>query len=210
MKNFQKVCMLAFAAILLAACSKSALKDLGGVKMDTESAVEKAKSIAADNIKPDQWKVISLSWSEGSGRDELTNNISFISYEMVDKDGRVWDQSFMSDLGWKASELSDAGWEKWHKDLNAKDVPAIDMANLNPADILKDIDAAKALIPEGYEFKSVDMFEINTYDDPKVSIKLNVVEKGKETVSNAGQTSTVFYELSFKKNKDGKMELIPQ
>lgn len=210
MKNFQKVCMLAFAAILLAACSKSALKDLGGVKMDTESAVEKAKSIAADNIKPDQWKVISLSWSEGSGRDELTNNISFISYEMVDKDGRVWDQSFMSDLGWKASELSDAGWEKWHKDLNAKDVPAIDMANLNPADILKDIDAAKALIPEGYEFKSVDMLEINTYDDPKVSIKLNVVEKGKETVSNAGQTSTVFYELSFKKNKDGKMELIPQ
>lgn len=129
---------------------------------------------------------------------------------MVDKDGRVWDQSFMSDLGWKASELSDAGWEKWHKDLNAKDVPAIDMANLNPADILKDIDAAKALIPEGYEFKSVDMFEMNTYDDPKVSIKLNVVEKGKETVSNAGQTSTVFYELSFKKNKDGKMELIPQ
>lgn len=202
--------MLAFAAILLAACSKSALKDLGGVKMDTESAVEKAKSIAADNIKPDQWKVISLSWSEGSGRDELTNNISFISYEMVDKDGRVWDQSFMSDLGWKASELSDAGWEKWHKDLNAKDVPAIDMANLNPADILKDIDAAKALTPEGYEFKSVDMFEMNTYDDPKVSIKLNVVEKGKETVSNAGQTSTVFYELSFKKNKDGKMELIPQ
>lgn len=91
MKNFQKVCMLAFAAILLAACSKSALKDLGGVKMDTESAVEKAKSIAADNIKPDQWKVISLSWSEGSGRDELTNNISFISYEMVDKDGRVWE-----------------------------------------------------------------------------------------------------------------------
>ena len=84
------------------------------------------------------------------------------------------------------------------------------MANLNPADILKDIDAAKALIPEGYEFKSVDMFEMNTYDDPKVSIKLNVVEKGKETVSNAGQTSTVFYELSFKKNKDGKMELIPQ
>lgn len=208
MKNFQKVCMLAFAAILLAACSKSALKDLGGVKMDTESAVEKAKSIAADNIKPDQWKVISLSWSEGSGRDELTNNISFISYEMVDKDGRVWDQSFMSDLGWKASELSDAGWEKWHKDLNAKDVPAIDKANLNPADILKDIDAAKALIPAEFEFKSMDSYTMNTYDDPKVSIKLNVIEKGKETVSNAGQTSTVFYELDFRKNAKGKMELV--
>lgn len=200
--------MLAFAAILLAACSKSALKDLGGVKMDTESAVEKAKSIAADNIKPDQWKVISLSWSEGSGRDELTNNISFISYEMVDKDGRVWDQSFMSDLGWKASELSDAGWEKWHKDLNAKDVPAIDKANLNPADILKDIDAAKALIPAEFEFKSMDSYTMNTYDDPKVSIKLNVIEKGKETVSNAGQTSTVFYELDFRKNAKGKMELV--
>lgn len=208
MKNLQRVLMLALAAIMITACSKSGLKDLTGVKMDTESAVEKAKSIAADNIKPDQWKIISVSWTEGMGRDELSNNVSIFTYEMVDKDGRVWNQSFMSDLGWKATELTDAGWEKWHKDLNAKDVPAIDMTNLNPAEVMKDIEAAKALIPAEFEFKSMDSYEMNTYDDPKVSIKLNVVEKGKETVSNAGQTSTVFYELDFRKNAKGKMELV--
>ena len=100
MKNLQRVLMLALAAIMITACSKSGLKDLTGVKMDTESAVEKAKSIAADNIKPDQWKIISVSWTEGMGRDELSNNVSIFTYEMVDKDGRVWNQSFMSDLGW--------------------------------------------------------------------------------------------------------------
>lgn len=208
MKNFQRVFVLVFAVVLLSSCGKSGLKDLAGVKMDSQGAVEKAKSIAADNIKPDQWKVISLSWSEGSGRDELSNNVSIFTYEMVDKDGRVWNQSFMSDLGWKATELSDAGWEKWHKDLNAKDVPAIDIAALNPAEVLKDIEAAKALIPAEYEFRSVDSYNMNTYDDPKVSVKLNVVEKGKDTISNAGQTSTVFYELDFRKNNNGKMELV--
>lgn len=126
---------------------------------------------------------------------------------MVDKDGRVWDQSFMSDLGWKASELSDAGWEKWHKDLNAKDVPAIDMANLNPADILKDIDAAKALIPEGYEFKSVDMFEMNTYDDPKVSIKLNVVEKARKPFQMPARHQPYSTNSASRRTRTGKWNL---
>lgn len=39
MKNLQRVLMLALAAIMITACSKSGLKDLTGVKMDTESAV---------------------------------------------------------------------------------------------------------------------------------------------------------------------------
>ena len=50
---------------------------------------------------------------------------------------------------------------------------------------------------------------VGTYPSAReVSIKLNVIEKGKETVSNAGQTSTVFYELDFRKNAKGKMELV--
>lgn len=208
MQKFQKVFMLAMTVILFAACGKSGLKNLRGVKMDTEDAVEQAKEIAEDNIKPDQWKIISVTWSEGSGNKELSNEATMFTYELVDKAGRVWSQSFTAENDWEASKPTDAGWDKWHKNLNPKDVPGIDMANLNPAEVMKDIEAAKALIPAEFEFKSMDSYTMNTYDDPKVSIKLNVIEKGKETVSNAGQTSTVFYELDFRKNAKGKMELV--
>ena len=49
---------------------------------------------------------------------------------------------------------------------------------------------------------------MNTYDDPKVSAKINVVERGSGYSANDGQASTVFYELDFRKNAKGKMELV--
>lgn len=208
MKNLQRVLMLALAAIMITACSKSGLKDLTGVKMDTESAVEKAKSIAADNIKPDQWKIISVTWSEGSGDKELSNEATTFTYELVDKAGRVWSQSFTAENGWEASKPTDAGWDKWHKNLNPKDVPGIDIANINAAEVIRNINAAKALIPAEYEFRSTHSYTMNTYDDPKVSVKLNVVERGSGYSGNDKQASTVFYELDFRKNAKGKMELV--
>ena len=208
MQKFQKVFMLAMTVILLAACGKSGLKNLRGVKMDTEDAVEQAKEIAEDNIKPDQWKIISVTWSEGSGNKELSNEATMFTYELVDKAGRVWSQSFTAENGWEASKPTDAGWDKWHKNLNPKDVPGIDIANINAAEVIRNINAAKKLIPAEYEFRSTHSYTMNTYDDPKVSVKLNVVERGSGYSANGGQASTVFYELDFRKNAKGKMELV--
>lgn len=208
MKHFQKLCVLAFAALSFAACDKVGLSGLGGVKMDSEEAVTKAKALAAENIKPGEWKVIGVTWLEGSTRDELSNNVSSVSFEMVDKDGRVWQQSYLADLGWKATELSGTNWDTFHKGVDAKELPGFDMDKMNAADVIKDIEEAKKMIPEGYEFKSVDMYEINSYGTDRASITLNVVEKGKETVSNAGQTSIVFYELKFNKGEDGKLNML--
>lgn len=208
MQKFQKVFMLAMTVILLAACGKSGLKNLREVKMDTEDAVEQAKEIAEDNIKPDQWKIISVTWSEGSGDKELSNEATTFTYELVDKAGRVWSQSFTAENGWEASKPTDAGWDKWHKNLNPKDVPGIDIANINAAEVIRNINAAKALIPAEYEFRSTHSYTMNTYDDPKVSVKLNVVERGSGYSDNDKQASTVFYELDFRKNAKGKMELV--
>lgn len=208
MQKFQKVFMLAMTVILLAACGKSGLKNLREVKMDTEDAVEQAKEIAEDNIKPDQWKIISVTWSEGSGNKELSNEATMFTYELVDKAGRVWSQSFTADNGWEASKPTDAGWDKWHKNLNPKDVPGIDIANINAAEVIRNINAAKKLIPAEYEFRSTHSYTMNTYDDPKVSVKLNVVERGSGYSDNDKQASTVFYELDFRKNAKGKMELV--
>lgn len=208
MQKFQKVFMLAMTVILLAACGKSGLKNLREVKMDTEDAVEQAKEIAEDNIKPDQWKIISVTWSEGSGDKELSNEATTFTYELVDKAGRVWSQSFTAENGWEASKPTDAGWDKWHKNLNPKDVPGIDIANINAAEVIRNINAAKKLIPAEYEFRSTHSYTMNTYDDPKVSVKLNVVERGSGYSDNDKQASTVFYELDFRKNAKGKMELV--
>lgn len=208
MQKFQKVFMLTMTVILFAACGKSGLKNLRGVKMDTEDAVEQAKEIAEDNIKPDQWKIISVTWNEGSGDKELSNEATMFTYELIDKAGRVWSQSFTAENGWEASKPTDAGWDKWHKNLNPKDVPGIDIANINAAEVIRNINAAKALIPAEYEFRSTHSYTMNTYDDPKVSVKLNVVERGSGYSANDEQASTVFYELDFRKNAKGKMELV--
>lgn len=208
MQKFQKVFMLAMTVILLAACGKSGLKNLREVKMDTEDAVEQAKEIAEDNIKPDQWKIISVTWSEGSGNKELSNEATMFTYELIDKAGRVWSQSFTAENGWEASKPTDAGWDKWHKNLNPKDVPGIDIANINAAEVIRNINAAKKLIPAEYEFRSTHSYTMNTYDDPKVSVKLNVVERGSGYSDNDKQASAVFYELDFRKNAKGKMELV--
>lgn len=208
MQKFQKVFMLTMTVILFAACGKSGLKNLREVKMDTEDAVEQAKEIAEDNIKPDQWKIISVTWNEGSGDKELSNEATTFTYELVDKAGHVWSQSFTAENGWKASKPTDAGWDKWHKNLNPKDVPGIDIANINAAEVIRNINAAKALIPAEYEFRSTHSYTMNTYDDPKVSVKLNVVERGSGYSANDEQASTVFYELDFRKNAKGKMELV--
>lgn len=208
MQKFQKVFMLAMTAILFAACGKSGLKNLREVKMDTEDAVEQAKEIAEDNIKPDQWKIISVTWSEGSGNKELSNEATMFTYELIDKAGRVWSQSFTAENGWEASKPTDAGWDKWHKNLNPKDVPGIDIANINAAEVIRNINAAKKLIPAEYEFRSTHSYTMNTYDDPKVSVKLNVIERGSGYSANDKQASTVFYELDFRKNAKGKMELV--
>lgn len=208
MQKFQKVFMLAMTVILLAACGKSGLKNLREVKMDTEDAVEQAKEIAEDNIKPEQWKIISVTWSEGSGNKELSNEATMFTYELIDKAGRVWSQSFTAENGWEASKPTDAGWDKWHKNLNPKDVPGIDIANINAAEVIRNINAAKKLIPAEYEFRSTHSYTMNTYDDPKVSVKLNVIERGSGYSANNGQASTVFYELDFRKNAKGKMELV--
>lgn len=208
MKCFKGLFVMAFAVLAFASCGKVGVPGLGGIKMDTEDAVSKAKTLAADNIKPGEWKVIGITWNEGSASDELSNNLSSVSFEMVDKDGRVWQQSYLADLGWKATELSDSNWDTFHKDVDAKGLQGFDMASFDAAAALKDIEEAKKMIPENYEFKSVDMYEMNSYGDDRASITLNVVEKGKETVSNAGQTSIVFYELKFEKGEDGKLKML--
>ena len=48
---------------------------------------------------------------------------------------------------------------------------------------------------------------MDTYNKTPIKLTLNVVEEGKETVSNAGKTSIVFYELSYSVDDNFKVTL---
>ena len=90
---------------------------------------------------------------------------------------------------------------------NPKDYPALDLEKLSGEQYTKMIEDAKAMLPKGYKYKSLDMFSINTYDKEPISFTLNVVEDGKETVSNAGRTSIMFYEVRFTADENGKLTM---
>ena len=115
--------------------------------------------------------------------------------------------SFIASLGWKAGDLDETPFAKGDKLDNPKDYPALDLEKLSGEQYTKMIEDAKAMLPKGYKYKSLDMFSINTYDKEPISFTLNVVEDGKETVSNAGRTSIVFYEVRFTADENGKLTM---
>lgn len=201
-----RVILLALAALIMTSCG-DVVSNLGGMKTDSPEVFDKAKELAKANFDPAQWKVVSVDWSEGIGDDELTGKVSSIRFYIIDKDGKAWQQSFIASLGWKASDLDDTSFAKGDKYSDPKDFPALELDKIDAAKYTKIIEDAKALIPKGYKFKSVDAFSMDTYNKTPIKLTLNVVEEGKETVSNAGKTSIVFYELSYSVDDNFKVTL---
>ena len=201
-----KVLLLGLAALVMASCGDVASK-LGGMKTDSPEVFEKAKELAKANFDPSKWKIVSVDWSEGIGKDELTGKVSSIRFYMIDNDGKAWQQSFSAQLGWKAGDLDDTSFAKGDKYKDPKEYPALDLEKADGGKIAKGIEDAQAMIAKGYKFKSLGRFSMNTYDSEAIELVLNVVEEGKETVSNAGQTSIVFYELRYTVDDSGKVTL---
>ena len=81
---------------------------------------------------------------------------------------------------------------------------------------MKQLEEAKKQIPAEYAFKSLAEYRIesditksgDTYNpDLLTTFTVNVVEKGNETVSNAGSTSIVYYEIKFDVAPDGTVTM---
>ena len=86
----------------------------------------------------------------------------------------------------EVGELSDS---RLLSDVTPLDLNALDM-NL----IAKGIEDAKSQIPEGYTFKTVRNISIN---DGVSQITMALTKDGEETITNAGQTSEVYYDMKF-------------
>lgn len=211
-KSFLKV----FAAVVFAAVATSCGSGLGKLAMDSPESVDKVKEIVTTNVNPDEWKIIELSWSEGSGSGKLENNLNngSIFVKMVKKNGQVFTQPFIGELNWKSGKISPDSW--YDNGLDFEKVVAVDATKLDAATIMKQLEEAKKQIPAEYAFKSLAEYRIesditksgDTYNpDLLTTFTVNVVEKGNETVSNAGSTSIVYYEIKFDVAPDGTVTM---
>ena len=201
------------AVALLTACSGGGLT---GTQMDSEKAARFVNEKVAKNIDRDNWKIFEINWSE---QEELENTLGFILVSMVNSTGDCYSQPFIGQIGWGAGELSP---EHWYQHLDFAQVKGLDPTAIDPAEYLRQIEAAKAMIPEGYSFKSVKEYTLQetlpsrtelengtgTYPQTtETSFTLCITEDGNETVSSAGNTSIVYYEVGFHVLPDGTVEM---
>ncbi len=211
MKQRTIISLIASAA-LLTACGSG----LTGTQMDTENAAKFVSEKVTKNIDRNDWKIFEINWSE---EEELENKLGFILVSMVNSSGDCYTQPFIGQIGWGAGDLTP---EHWYKRLDYAQVKGIDPAAIDPAEYARQIAEAKALIPEGYSFKSVSDYTIAETLPSRTEIEegegvypqtttasftLCITEDGKETVTSAGNTSIVYYEIEFEVLPDGTVQI---
>lgn len=191
----KKVIFLLLSACLLAGMP-SCKRAIDKLMNDTAQSpmLDKAKDISdiktLDEVKEtliskcdnEKMPVYSISLYE---IEELSGKALFAVAAMVDAERtQTYSQNFGFDGDVSALETS----------IEKPDVTPIDMKSLDMGMIIKGIENAKSLIPEGYTFKTVRNMIIK---DGKTRISLAVTKDGEETITNAGQTSEVYYEANY-------------
>lgn len=191
----KKVIFLLLSACLLAGMP-SCKRAMDKLMNDTAQSpmLDKAKDISdiktLDEVKEtliskcdnEKMPVYSISLYE---IEELSGKALFAVAGMVDAERtQTYSQNFGFDGDVSALETS----------IEKPDVTPIDMKSLDMGMIIKGIENAKSLIPEGYTFKTVRNMIIK---DGITRISLAVTKDGEETITNAGQTSEVYYEANY-------------
>ena len=125
--------------------------------------------------------------------EELSGKALFANVKMLNADRtQTYSQNFQFD-----GEVSalDSSSDKPNKS-------PIDLKTLDMNMIAKGIEDAKSQIPEGYTYRTVRNLLI---EDGTTRITIAVTKDGEETVTNAGQTSEVYYNADFEiDNATGK------
>ena len=125
--------------------------------------------------------------------EELSGKALFANVKMLNADRtQTYSQNFQFD-----GEVSalDSSSDKPNKS-------PIDLKTFDMNMIAKGIEDAKSQIPEGYTYRTVRNLLI---EDGTTRITIAVTKDGEETVTNAGQTSEVYYNADFEiDNATGK------
>jgi hypothetical protein len=138
-------------------------------------------------------------------KDELSGNFGMAVVNMRDSEGAAYEQILYYNYGIPHNDPKPQGRRGASREnprfLNVEDIIARkDM-------IEKYVEDAKAQLPEGYTFESVDFMTFSADDKGEfaLSFELQVTETGKSARMEGGRKVTDYYQLNFYVDKDGNI-----
>ena len=211
----KSICFAAIAGIaaLFVSCN-NVNSLLGGAKYPADQAETYAKAveILKEKVDTTKFKIFSMRFNE---REELSNDLSSISLDMVNADNFAFRQAYYMDG--RVGQMND--YSTSVNEIDYAKIKGISLSEIDPAAIGRQIEEAKQLLPEGHTFKSVSVYEIDEVLPRSTSMmnrgrnigaleaefKICFTEDGKETETSGGQVTHLYYEAKILVNADGSI-----
>lgn len=211
MKRFACFAAVAGMAALLVSCNNVSSM-LGGAKYpaDQTESYAKAVEILKEKIDTTKFKIFAMRFQEG---EELSNDLSSISLDMVNADNYAFRQAYY--LDGRVGQMND--YSTSVNEIDYAKIKGISLSAIDPAAIGRQIEEAKQLLPEGHTFQSVSVYEISEVlprstglmnrgrdiGAQEADFKICFTEDGKETETSGGQVAHLYYEAKILVNADG-------
>lgn len=211
----KSICFAAIAGIaaLFVSCN-NVNSLLGGAKYPADQAETYAKAveILKEKVDTTKFKIFAMRFNE---REELSNDLSSISLDMVNADNYAFRQAYY--LDGRVGQMNDFSTSV--NEIDYAKIKGISLSEIDPAAIGRQIEEAKQLLPEGHTFQSVSIYQISEVL-PKIMSMLNrgkavgtqeanfkicFTEDGKETETSGGQVTHLYYEANIIVNPDGSI-----
>lgn len=208
-------CFAAIAGMtaLLVSCNNVSSM-LGGAKYPADQAETYAKAveILKEKIDTTKFKIFSMRFNE---REELSNDLSSISLDMVNADNFAFRQAYYMDG--RVGQMND--YSTSVNEIDFEKIKGISLSKIDPAAIGRQIEEAKQLLPEGHTFQSVSIYQISevlpkmmsmlnrgkAVGTQEANFKICFTEDGKETETSGGQVTHLYYEANIIVNPDGSI-----
>lgn len=210
MKRFACFAAVAGMAALLVSCNNVSSM-LGGAKYpaDQTESYAKAVEILKEKIDTTKFKIFAMRFQEG---EELSNDLSSISLDMVNADNYAFRQAYY--LDGRVGQMND--YSTSVNEIDYAKIKGISLSAIDPAAIGRQIEEAKQLLPEGHTFQSVSVYEISEVlprstglmnrgrdiGAQEADFKICFTEDGKETETSGGQVTHLYYEAKILVNAD--------
>ena len=211
MKRFACFAAVAGMAALFVSCNNVSSM-LGGAKYPADQAESYAKAveILKEKIDTTKFKIFDMRFQEG---EELSNELSSISLDMVNADNFAFRQAYC--LDGRVGQMND--YSTSVNEIDYAKIKGISLSAIDPAAIGRQIEEAKQLLPEEHTFQSVSVYEISEVlprssglmnrgrdiGAQEAEFKICFTEDGKETETSGGQVTHLYYEAKILVNADG-------
>ncbi|HIY68142.1 MAG TPA: hypothetical protein H9828_01850 [Candidatus Alistipes intestinigallinarum] len=213
MKKLSRLAALAGMTALLVSCNNVSSM-LGGAKYPADQAETYAKAveILKEKVDTTKFKIFSMRFNE---REELSNDLSSISLDMVNADNFAFRQAYYMDG--RVGQMND--YSTSVNEIDYTKIKGISLSKIDPAAIGRQIEEAKQLLPEGHTFQSVSIYQISevlpkmmsmlnrgkAVGTQEANFKICFTEDGKETETSGGQVTHLYYEANIIVNPDGSI-----